>query len=53
MTGHVPRMEESGSAFKILTSKPIGKIPLGRHMRRWEDNRINLKELGVKYEEMS
>ena len=27
--GHVIRMEESRSAFKILTGKPAGKIPLG------------------------
>ena len=28
--GHVPRMEEGRSAFKILTGKPTGKRPLGR-----------------------
>ena len=28
--GHVARMEESKSAFKILTGKPTGKRPLGR-----------------------
>ena len=31
-------MEESRSAFKILTHKPTGKRPLGRPRRRWEDN---------------
>ena len=31
-------MEEGRSAFKILTGKPIGKIPLGRPRRRWEDD---------------
>ena len=36
--GHVARMEESRSAFKILTSKPTGNRPLGRPRRRWEDN---------------
>ena len=36
--GHVARMEESKSAFKILTSKPTGKRPLGRPRRRWENN---------------
>ena len=42
--GHVPRMEESKSAIKILT----GNIPLGRPRRRWEDNiRIDLKEIGI------
>ena len=37
-TGHVARMEEGRSAFKILTDKPTGKRPLGRPRRRWEDN---------------
>ena len=41
-------MEEGRSAFRILTSKPTGKRPLGRHSRRWEGNiRINLKETGT------
>ena len=37
-TGHVARMEESISAFKILTDTAAGKRPLGRPRRRWEDN---------------
>ena len=42
--GHVTRMEERGSAFKIL----IGKRPLGRPRRRWENNiRMDLKEIGI------
>ena len=42
--GHVVRMEEGRSAFNILTGKPIGKRPLGRPRRMWEDNiRIDLK----------
>ena len=46
--GHVPRMEEARSAFKILTGKPSGKRPLGRPRRRWENNiRINLEEIGI------
>ena len=46
--GHVARMEEGRSAFKILTGKPTGKRPLGRLRRRWEDNiRINLEEIGI------
>ena len=32
--GHVARMEEGRSVFKILTGKPIGKSPLGRPKRR-------------------
>ena len=41
--GHVDRMEESRSAFKMLTGKPTGKRLLGRPRRRWED----LQEIGV------
>ena len=49
--GHVTRMEEGRSAFKILTGKPTGKIPLGRHRRRWEDNiRMDLEEIGINAE---
>ena len=46
--GHVARMEEGRSAFKILTGKHTGKRPLGRSRRRWEDNiRMDLKEIGI------
>ena len=46
--GHVARMEESRIAFKILTGKPIGKRPLGRPRRRWEDNiRMDLEVIGI------
>ena len=46
--GHVARMEESRSAFKILTGKPTGKRPFGRPRRRWEDNIImDLEEIGT------
>ena len=41
-------MEESRSAFKILTGKPTGKRPLGKPKRRWEDNiKMYLTEIGV------
>ena len=46
--GHVDRMEEGRSAFKILTGKPTGKRPQGRPRRRWEDNiRMDLEEIGI------
>ena len=46
--GHVARMEESRSAFKILTGKPTGKKPLGRPRLRWEDNvKMDLEEIGI------
>ena len=46
--GYVARMEESRSAFKMLTGKPTGKTRLGRPRRRWENNiRMDLEEIGV------
>ena len=33
--GHVARMEEGRSAFKILTGKPTGKRPFGRTILEW------------------
>ena len=46
--GHLVRMEEGRSAFKILTGKPTGKRPLGRPRRRLEDNiRMDLEEIDV------
>ena len=46
--GHVARMEEGRSAFKILTSKPTGKRPLGRPGRRLDDNiRMDFKEICI------
>ena len=48
--GHVARMEEGRSAFKILTGKPKGKRHLGKPRRRWEDNiRMDLKEIGISW----
>ena len=48
MAGHVATVKEDRSAFKILTNKYTGKIPLGRYRRRWEDNiRIDLKAIRV------
>ena len=45
---HVARMEESRSAFKILTGKPTGKRPLGWPRRIWEDNiRMYLEEIDI------
>ena len=46
--GHVARMEEGRSVFKILTGKPTGKRSLGGPRRRWEDNiRMDLEEIGI------
>ena len=47
-SGHVARMEEGKSAFKILTGTPTGKRPLERPGCKWEDNiRAYLQEKGI------
>jgi hypothetical protein len=39
-------MEGGTSAFKIVTSKPVGKRPAGAPMHAWKDNiRIDRKEI--------
>ena len=46
--GHVVRMEQNSSIFKVLTGTPTGKRSLGRPRCRWEDNiRMDLKKIGV------
>ena len=48
LAGHIARMEEGRSAFKILTGKPTGKRPLGRPRCRWENNiKMDLQEIGI------
>ena len=48
MAAHVAKMEESRSAFKILTGKRTGKWPLGRSRLRWEVNiRMDLNQIGI------
>jgi hypothetical protein len=45
--GHVIRMGEKRSPYKILMGKLEGKRPLGRPRGRWEDNnRMDLREIG-------
>jgi len=36
--GHLARMEEMRTAYKILVGKPREKRPLRRLRRRWKDN---------------
>ena len=47
--GHIARMEEGRSAFKILTIALAGKRPVGRTRRRW---RAILEWFLNKYEEL-
>ena len=38
LAGHVARAWEGRRVYRILVGKPERKRPLGRPMRRWEDN---------------
>jgi hypothetical protein len=45
--GHVARMGERRSAYRIMVGKPEGKRPLRRPRRRWEDHiKMDLREIG-------
>ena len=44
---HVVSMGERRGVYWVLVGKPEGKRPLGRPMRRWEDNiKMDLQEVG-------
>ena len=36
MFGHVARMGDSRSAYRVLVGRPDGKRSLGRHRLRWK-----------------
>jgi hypothetical protein len=41
-------MGEERGVYSVLVGRPIGKRPLGRTRRRWEDNiKIDLREIGI------
>ena len=45
--GHVARMGERRSIYRVLVGKLEGKRPLGRTRRIWEDNiKMDLQEVG-------
>jgi hypothetical protein len=45
--GHVARMGETRTAYRILVGKPEGRRPLGIPRRRWVDNiKMDLRETG-------
>jgi len=44
--GHVASMKERRGAYNVLVGKPEGKRPLGRPRRKWEDIKMDRKEVG-------
>jgi hypothetical protein len=42
--GHVARMGDGRGFYRVLVGTPVGKRPLGKPRRRWEDNiKMDLK----------
>jgi len=44
--GHVARTVARRGVYRVLVGKPEGKRPLGRRRRRWDDNKMDLYEVG-------
>ena len=45
--GRIERIGEGRGLYRILVGKPVGRRPLGRPRRRWEDNiNLDLQEVG-------
>jgi hypothetical protein len=48
LVGHVARMGEGRSVYRVLLGRTEGKRPLGRPRRRWEVNiKMDLREIGI------
>jgi hypothetical protein len=46
--GHVARMGEGRSVYRVLVGRSKGKRPLGRPRRRWQNNiKMDLKETAI------
>jgi hypothetical protein len=46
LAGHVARMGNRRSVYRVLVGKPLGNTPPGRPRRRWENNiKMVLKEV--------
>jgi hypothetical protein len=46
--GHVARMGEGRSVYRVSVWRPEGKRPLGRSRHRWRDNiKMDLREIGI------
>jgi hypothetical protein len=51
--GHMARMGEGRSVYRVLVGRPEGKRPLGRPRRMWEDNiKLDLREIRDRWGEL-
>jgi hypothetical protein len=44
--GNVVHMEQKRNAYKVLVGKPERNRPLERRRHKWEDNKMDLREVG-------
>ena len=45
--GHVVRLGQGRSLYRVLVGKPEGKRPMGRPRQRWKDNiNMDVQEVG-------
>jgi hypothetical protein len=44
--GYVERVGKRRGVYRVLVGKPEGKGPLRRPRRRWEDNKMDLQDVG-------
>jgi hypothetical protein len=45
-TKRLARMEDRRGAYRVLVGRPDGKRPLGRPRHRWDNIKMDLKEMG-------
>jgi hypothetical protein len=46
--GHVACMGEGIGVYSVLVGRPVGKGPLERPRRKWENNiKMDLREIGI------
>jgi hypothetical protein len=38
---------EGRGVYRVFVGRPEGKRPLGRPRHRWEDNKLELREIGI------
>jgi hypothetical protein len=46
LEGHVAYMGEKRNLYRVLVGNPERKRPLGRPRHRWEDIKMDLRDIG-------
>ena len=45
-SGHVARIAKRRGAHRVLVDRPEGRRPLGKPKRGWEDNKMDIRDVG-------